>query len=115
MARRFRIISVALFAVSALVSSCSKLSSVDNGSGGNAPPSTPAVSTAEIQAIYPHTEEFKSTALHGQHYVKNGATCRVCHGQDLSGAATKISDALPATIFFRTMRSPRRKLTARLS
>ena len=91
MIRRFINTYWTTFAVALLVLSCSKLSSVDNGSQGSSTPADPAVSPAEIQAIYPHTVEFKSTRLHGQKYTANGATCRTCHGKDLSGAATKVS------------------------
>lgn len=43
------------------------------------------------ERLYPHTLEFKSTAMHGQYFLKNSKQCTICHGRNMKGGASKIA------------------------
>jgi hypothetical protein len=41
--------------------------------------------------IYPHSEEFKTTSLHGTTFLGNRTSCMKCHGSDFKGGSTKVA------------------------
>jgi hypothetical protein len=49
------------------------------------------VSGNQSLGIYPHTEEFKTSSLHGTTFFANRASCTKCHGNDYKGGSTKVS------------------------
>ena len=47
---------------------------------------------AEMEAaIFPHSEKFKGTRLHGLEFYANANRCKGCHGKDLGGGNVKVS------------------------
>ncbi|MBT3980875.1 MAG: hypothetical protein HOE90_05935 [Bacteriovoracaceae bacterium] len=72
-----------------LIGACTKPNFEENnevGTGSN--PNTEA-----LVGIYPHTNEFLGTPLHGEIYQKDKKNCTVCHGESLQGGESKISCA----------------------
>jgi hypothetical protein len=42
-------------------------------------------------SIYPHSDDFKKTQLHGEAFLGNRQSCTKCHGSDFAGGASKVS------------------------
>ncbi|HBQ22014.1 MAG: hypothetical protein A2Z91_01485 [Deltaproteobacteria bacterium GWA2_38_16] len=72
------------FFVLCMVISCTKPSKIPKIG-------TSTDSTVGTAAIFPHTEEFKSTRLHGKEFYGRPNLCKGCHGKDLGGGNVKIS------------------------
>ena len=47
--------------------------------------------TSSVVNIYPHSEEFKKTLMHGRVYSADKSTCLQCHGNDLKGGTAHVS------------------------
>jgi hypothetical protein len=71
----------------ALLLGCSKATQYSTSSGD----ATVAESAAISGPIYPHSEEFKKTFLHGRTYLADKLLCAKCHGADNKGGSTKVS------------------------
>ena len=41
----------------------------------------------EVAKVFPHTEEFKTTFLHGTEFLKDKKVCAQCHGIDFAGGS----------------------------
>lgn len=41
--------------------------------------------------IFPHSEEFKHSTLHGSLFLQNRASCSKCHGNDFKGGSTGVA------------------------
>jgi len=56
-----------------------------------APPGERLASSDAIAKVFPHSEEFKTTFLHGTEFFKDKKVCAQCHGIDFSGGSIKKS------------------------
>lgn len=55
-----------------------------------------AQSTSQVVAnqsleIYPHSEEFKNSTLHGAMFLQNRTSCTKCHGENFSGGTSRVA------------------------
>ncbi len=47
--------------------------------------------TTSAISIFPHSDDFKKTYLHGQAYLTDKSSCLQCHGLDLKGGTANVS------------------------
>ena len=93
--KMFRFISIlTIFAIFFFFSSCRKLHKQDEDAKQT--PRDDLIEETEKtkgKFIFPHTENFKKTKVHGDRYntFKEDGLCELCHGVDLLGGKSKIS------------------------
>ncbi|MEK6705003.1 MAG: hypothetical protein AABZ06_04385 [Bdellovibrionota bacterium] len=87
--RSILLTGITVLAICVAATSCQKQRDSQNAS--NPGTNTGSLTGGNAKVSYPHTNEFKSTNMHGHTFTSDEKSCRTCHGQDLSGGNAKVA------------------------